>query len=104
MRAVAFRVRLLVDARPSTTAALVATVAVAVTVVLGLAAGARRTATAPDRYTAAVGGDADAVVIQPSGHPIDHLVRALPQVQELDGLAFLFAGPPEGRVNVFTST
>ena len=36
---------------------------------LALAAGARRTATAPNRYTAAAGGDVGGLVLQPSGRP-----------------------------------
>jgi hypothetical protein len=84
-------------------------------VVLTLVAGARRTATAPDRYTSAVGGDFDALVTQPVGRPRFDEVDALPIVEEVRSLTFIGAnvggGEPVGEggglggeVNPFAGT
>jgi hypothetical protein len=59
--------------------------------VLTLAAGARRTASAPDRYTASVGGDLDTTLVQPEGRPQISAVRALAMVRELHSVTFLTA-------------
>ena len=47
-------------------------------IVLTVAAGARRTASSPDRYTPSVGGDLDASITQREGHPLTDQVAALP--------------------------
>jgi ABC-type lipoprotein release transport system permease subunit len=93
MRAVALRVRSFVTGRWRSTAAVIAAVAIPVAVVLTLAAGAHRTATAATRYTDAAGGNVDTVLVQPSGRPVDAAVRALPEVRELEALTFVFALP-----------
>ena len=61
--------------------------------VLTLAAGARRTASAPDRYTAASGGDPELVVMQPSGEPLTDAVRQLPGVAAVRAVTFVPAFP-----------
>jgi hypothetical protein len=70
--------------------AVAVAVGVVVGVVLALAAGARRTATAPDRYTASVGGEVDAEVQQDPGPPRTAEVAALPSVEVADGITFVF--------------
>ncbi len=86
----------------------VVTVAVIVGLVSGtviaLVAGARRTASAPDRYTAYVGGDLGGLVQQESGPPRTDEIAALPGVDAVRGITFLFAGllvdgrPAEGTI------
>lgn len=62
-------------------------------VVVAFAAGAQRTSTAPDRYTSAFGGVADASVIQDDrGKPLDRQVAALPGVEKVDSMSFVFGG------------
>ena len=90
--ALVLRVRVAVRHRRMAALGLAVLVAVGVGVVLTLAAGARRTASAPDRYTAAVGGDVDTMLFQPNGRPQTDAVRALPVVQELHSVTFLTAG------------
>ena len=53
--------------------------------------GRARTARAPDAFTAAVGGEIDATVTQPFGYPRTDEVAALPGVESLDAITFLFA-------------
>jgi hypothetical protein len=93
------------------TLAVVAAVAVPTAAVLTLAVNARRVATFPERFTEAVGGDGDAVVVQPAGPPLTDDVRALPTVRDAESLTFVFAEPteptPSGarpEVNVFGIT
>ena len=74
------RVRFLFTGRWWATAFSVLAVAVPVAVVLTFTLGAYRTATAADRYTSAVGGDADVQLLQTGGRPVDAAVRALPGV------------------------
>ncbi|MGH8976466.1 MAG: hypothetical protein ACRDV7_00215 [Acidimicrobiia bacterium] len=62
------------------TLAIAGIVAIVSATVLTIAEGARRTAAAPDAYTDAVGGDADATVVQREGRPLTEEVRALPGV------------------------
>jgi hypothetical protein len=66
-------------------------VALASGAVLTLAAGARRTAHAPDAYTAAVGGDPDGVVTQPGGPSRAAEIAAMPEVRESAPITFLFS-------------
>ena len=62
-------------------------------VVIAFAAGANRTSTAPDRYTSAFGGVADAQLIQADrGKPLASQVAALPGVESVDSMSFLFGG------------
>jgi putative ABC transport system permease protein len=83
--------------------------------VLTLVAGARRTATAPDRYTSAVGGDFDGLVTQPLGPARLAEIDALPAVAEVRSLTFVIAtvggrepvgegGGLGGGVNPFAGT
>jgi hypothetical protein len=73
-------------------------IAVVTATVLTVAAGARRTATAPDRYTASVGGDLDASIQQREGPPLTDKVAALPGVADVSAYTFLFAGLHDPRV------
>jgi len=73
-------------------AVVVAAVAAAV---LAVAAGARRTQTAPDRYREAFGGGHDLELTQETGPPSTALVAGLPAVEDVHSVTFLFYG---GRV------
>ena len=61
--------------------------------VLALAAGAQRTSSAPDRYTAASGGDPELTLLQPFGPPATPLIRELPSVREVRSITFVSAFP-----------
>jgi hypothetical protein len=66
-------------------------VAVVCGVVIAFAAGARRTSTAPDRYTASFGGAFDALVRQGDfSRPMNREVAALPGVASVEALTFIF--------------
>ena len=67
-----------------------AVIAVVSGVVLTLAAGARRTAQAPDVFTAAIGGGPDVTVTQDGGPPRTAEVAALPGVRSIDAISFAF--------------
>ncbi|MBK5332652.1 MAG: hypothetical protein JJD93_11805, partial [Ilumatobacteraceae bacterium] len=58
-------------------------------VVIGLAAGARRTATAPDRYTSQAGGDPDLLITQQGGVPLTEKIAGIPGVAEARSTAFV---------------
>ncbi|HWC10148.1 MAG TPA: FtsX-like permease family protein [Acidimicrobiales bacterium] len=58
-------------------------------VTMGIAAGARRTDTAPDRYTRRAGGDPDLVITQLSGHPLSEQVARLPGVVSIQSQVFV---------------
>jgi ABC-type lipoprotein release transport system permease subunit len=73
-------------------------IAVVTAIVLAVAGGARRTASAPDRYTASVGGDVDALVEQREGLPQTDAIAALPAVEELSAYTFLFGGFDDERI------
>jgi hypothetical protein len=98
VRVVGYRLRHLLRAQWRSTLALGLVVAAVSGVVLGLAAGAGRTASAPDRYTEARGGGFDGTVLQGGGQPRTAEVAALPGVSSVDGVAFIFGvlTPPEG--------
>ena len=70
---------------------LVTILLVAVTggVTMGIAAGTRRTDTAPGRYTRQAGGDPDLVINQVSGFPLTDAVSRLPGVVSARGIAFV---------------
>jgi ABC-type lipoprotein release transport system permease subunit len=74
------------------TIAVAGAIAVAAALVLAVSAGARRTGSAPDRYTASVGGDVDASITQRQGPPLTDEVAALPSVQQVSGYTFVFGG------------
>jgi ABC-type lipoprotein release transport system permease subunit len=67
---------------------------------LGLVAGARRTASAPDRYTTSSGGDPDLLVQQQAGDPLIAAVAAMPGVRSATGLTFVtaFLRGPDGSL------
>jgi hypothetical protein len=91
MRAVLYRMRSVVRGRMLATVTVTLIVAVVCGVVIAFAAGARRTSTAPDRYTASFGGGLDAVVRQgDSSRPRDREVAALPGVASVEALTFVF--------------
>ena len=97
MGAVGYRIRRLLRAHWRSTVALTVTVAAVFGVVLGFAAGARRTATAPDRFTAAFGGEADGRVEQQAGPPRATEVAGLPGVSAVDAVTFVFGALVPGR-------
>jgi hypothetical protein len=60
---------------------------------MALAAGTRRTDSAPERYTASYGGDPDLILYQPSGPPIADEMRELPGVASVQSITFVMAFP-----------
>jgi hypothetical protein len=58
-------------------------------VVIGLAAGARRTASAPDRYTSQAGGDPDLLITQQGGAPLTEKIAGIPGVADARSNAFV---------------
>ncbi len=72
--------------------ALAGVVALTLGVVLTLAAGALRTVSAPDRYSAQQGEVNDASLEQASGPPRTAEVQALPAVAGVDTATFVFGG------------
>jgi putative ABC transport system permease protein len=85
---------------------LVAVVVLGVSgVVFTLAAGARRTGTAPDRYTSSVGGDFDGLVRQPFDRPRLDEIDDLPVVDEVESLTFIGATVGDSdELNPFAGT
>ena len=111
MRAIALRVRTTLTARWWLTLGVVLVVAAPTAIVLVLGVNAHRAATLPERFTRAVGGDADTIVVQPAGPPLTPEIAALPGVRQAESLTFVFAQPaaePESvedpEVNVFAIT
>lgn len=106
VRAVAYRVRCQLRAQWRSTVALGLMVAAVGGVVLGLAAGAERTSSAPDRYTAASAGRFDGRIEQQGGRPRTAEIAALPAVSAIEVITFVFGGlmstegvtPAEGLV------
>jgi hypothetical protein len=93
MKAVIYRVRSVLRRRLVATVGVTLIVTVVCGVVIAFAAGAKRTSTAPDRYTSAFGGVADAQLIQDDrGKPLASQVAALPGVAAVDSMSFLFGG------------
>jgi len=92
MRAVGYRVRCLLRTQWRQALVLSLIVAAVSGVVLGLAAGAARTASAPDRYTVAQGGGFDGTIQQGGGPPRTAEVGALPGVASAESVTFLFGG------------
>lgn len=69
-------------------------------VTMGIAAGARRTDSAPDRYTGRSGGDQDLVIIQSQGQPLDREIARLPGVASARSQVFVpsfLVSPVDGR-------
>jgi hypothetical protein len=88
---VVFRVRATLRRRWLSVLVVTGIVALVTGTVLTLAAGARRTAAAPDAYTEMLGGELDATVEQESGPPRTAEVAALPGVASVEGITFIFA-------------
>jgi predicted lysophospholipase L1 biosynthesis ABC-type transport system permease subunit len=68
---------------------------------IGVAAGTRRTDSAPDRYTAGSGGDPDLVITQVSGPPVTAQVRGMPGVDSVGSRAFVtsfLVSPTDGSL------
>ncbi len=74
------------------TVAVTGAIAIVVAMVIAVGAGARRTASAPDRYTASVGGNVDGLVQQRSGEPLTDRIAALPVVKQVAAYTFVFGG------------
>jgi len=72
------------------TVAVASATAIVVAMVVVVVAGARRTATAPDRYTASVGGNLGGSVQQRSGPPLTDQIAALPGVEQVSAYTFVF--------------
>jgi len=90
--AVSYRVRCLLRTQWRQALVLSLIVAAVSGVVLGLAAGAARTSSAADRYTAAKGGGFDGLVEQEGGPPRTAEVAALPGVSTVAAVTFVFGG------------
>jgi hypothetical protein len=73
------------------TLVVAAIVALASGTVLTLAAGARRTANAPDAFSASLGGNPDATVTQQDGPPRTAEVAGVQGVRSVEAMSFLFA-------------
>jgi|GEM_PF-4774228 len=100
MKAVVYRVRSVLRRRLVATLGVTLIVTVVCGVVIAFAAGANRTSTAPDRYTSAFGGVADAQLIQDDrGKPLASQVAALPGVASVDSMSFLFGGLTDANGN-----
>ncbi len=89
--AILLRTRRALRAQWRSTTAVAFVVAVVVGAVIGIAAGARRTAQAPDALTRALGGDPDASITQLNGEPLTAGVAKLPSVADIDAFTFMFA-------------
>jgi FtsX-like permease family len=100
MRAVLYRMRSVIRSRMLATVTVTLIVAVVCGVVIAFAAGARRTSTAPDRYTATFGGGFDAMVRQGDfSRPLDREVAALPGVASVEAMTFVFGGLVDSNGN-----
>ncbi|MEJ7801731.1 MAG: FtsX-like permease family protein, partial [Ilumatobacter sp.] len=104
MAGVWFRVAAWVRSNWIRTIPVVLVVALAAGVAGALAVGTRRTETAPDRYTAAYGGDPTVALYQPYGPPLTDVIRTAPGVAEAHGVTFVLAFPLDRSGNdVFDS-
>ena len=93
MGGVTYRLRSVLRRRWARTLAVTSIVAAVCSIVITIAAGAHRTATAPDRYTSASTLTADGIVTQEKGgRPQTNEVAALPGVAAIDGVTFVFGG------------
>ncbi|MCU1360594.1 MAG: hypothetical protein JWN99_1883 [Ilumatobacteraceae bacterium] len=104
MRAVAYRLRRLIRARWVATVTLSVIVALLAAIAISCAAGARRTATAPDRYVAAFGGGFDVEVTQDEGPPRTAEIAALPAVADVQATTFIFAHVAKSGTTDFLNT
>ncbi len=93
MNAVLYRLRSGLRTRWPATLAMTLVVAVVCGVVIAFAAGAQRTVTAPERYTAKWGGEFDGAVTQEQGGPPRVAeVSSLPGVESSESFTFVFGG------------
>jgi hypothetical protein len=92
VKAVGYRVRCLLRAQWRQALVLSLVVAAITGAVLVLAAGAERTSSAPDRYTAASGIGFAGTVQQERGRPRTAEVAALPGVASVEAVTFVFGG------------
>jgi hypothetical protein len=90
--AILYRLRWNLRSRGPAAAGLAAVVAVTVGVVLTLAAGAVRTLSAPDRYSASRDSGLDVIVEQYSGRPRTAELERLDAVEEARAATFVFGG------------
>ena len=90
MRAVAYRLRITLRSRWGSTLWSTVAVALVVGAVLAIAAGAHRTATAPNRYTDRYSRGVDLTVTQMGGAPRTKEVERLAAVRRADSLTFVF--------------
>ena len=70
-------------------------------VATGIAAGTVRTASAPDRYTTALGGDPDLMITQQSGQSLKNQIAQLPGVESMQSFVFVTAflvAPTDGSL------
>ena len=88
--AVRYRVARWLRSTVRSSALIVVVIALFAAVPLALAAGARRTATAPDRYDAAGGLTVDVFAHQDEGASLAVAVAALPAVRDVKAATFVF--------------
>lgn len=93
MAAIWFRVNIWLRRHRGRVAVTALVVGIVVATALGLTAGTRRTGSAPDRFTAAAGGDPDLQITQLGGAPITQDVAAIDGVTSAKSLTFLLAFP-----------
>lgn len=91
--AVWFRVSIVVRRRAASIVVAAVVIGVLAGLALALTAGTRRTASAPDRYTAWAGGDPDLQITQQAGLPLTDRVASLPGVSEAKGYTFVLSFP-----------
>lgn len=91
--AVSLRVRVWVRRSGRRAAVVAVLVGLVCGAVLSMAGGARRTASVPDRFTAAMGGEFDLVLSQYGGAPLTDAIGAVAGVAEVEGATFVAAWP-----------
>ncbi len=92
MGGLAYRLRCSLRSTRGAAVATTAVVGVVGGLALALAGGAVRTLSAPDRYTAAVGRGADAMVAQQGRDDGAAVIGGLPEVRSVDSASFVFGG------------
>jgi hypothetical protein len=94
--AVGYRVVRWLRSTRRSSALMVIVVAVMASVPLALAAGARRTSTAPDRYLASVGNRLDVIAYQEDGPSLAGEIAALPAARAVESITFIFGAISPG--------
>jgi hypothetical protein len=93
MAAIIYRLRCVLRTRWVSVVIVTATVGIVSAVVVAVAAGAHRTATAPDRYTSSSGTSFDGLVTQEhGGPPRTRELAALSTVESASSFTFVFGG------------